>query len=184
MVERFARGTDEGCSNLDLPQPEVKSKLELAMEKFKRTSSNMDFQPIIPPGLTLKEKVARACASYHLSSLEEKDEVEGAINEKRVEQDELTLESSRGKDKQEGCLDDSHHFPLLEGKFEDRVTSVEEQENHFYDPAWHLSFQTVLEDMNGKEEVVVEEEEVSVEEEEDLYCSQGEEQSEEEKREV
>ncbi|CAL1388826.1 unnamed protein product [Linum trigynum] len=139
MVERFARGIDQGCSNLDLSQPEVKSKLELSMEKFERTSSNTDFQPLPPLDLTLEEKVARACASYRLSSLEEKEEVEGTINENRVEQDELTLESSRGEDKQEGCIDYSHHFLLPESNFEDQVTRVEEQENSFYDLAWHLA---------------------------------------------
>ncbi|CAL1394547.1 unnamed protein product [Linum trigynum] len=59
--------------------------------------------------------------------------------------------------------------------------SVEEQENPFYDLAWHLGLQTVLEDMNGKEK---EEEEVSIEEGEDLDCSQGTERIEEEGREV
>ncbi|CAL1371999.1 unnamed protein product [Linum trigynum] len=171
MVERFARGTDEGCSNLDLPQPQVESKLELAMEKFERTSSNTDFQPLPPPGLTLEENVARACASYYLSSLEEKEEVEGAINDSRVEQDELTPESSRGEDEQKDCIDDSNHFSLPEGKFEDQVTSVEEQENPIYNLACHLSLPTILEDMNGKEEEEVEEEKVSFEEEEDLECS-------------
>ncbi|CAL1410983.1 unnamed protein product [Linum trigynum] len=86
MVERFARGTDEGCSNLDLPQPEEKFRLELAMENFERECSNMDFQPLPPPCLTLEEKVTRACASYRLSSLEESEEVKRAINENRVDQ--------------------------------------------------------------------------------------------------
>ncbi|CAL1389151.1 unnamed protein product [Linum trigynum] len=68
MVERFSRGTNEGCSNLDFPQPEMNSKLELAMENFERAYSNMDIQPLPPPGLTLEEKAARACdatASHH-----------------------------------------------------------------------------------------------------------------------
>ncbi|CAL1407792.1 unnamed protein product [Linum trigynum] len=76
-------------------------------------------------------------------------------------------------------------FSLLKRKFEDQVTSVEEQDNPLYDLAWHLSHQTVLEDMNGKEkEVSVEEEEESIKENEDLDCSQGEESNFEEGREV
>ncbi|CAL1382643.1 unnamed protein product [Linum trigynum] len=182
LVERFVRGTDEGCSSLDLPQPKEKSKLELIVEKFVRTSSNTDFQQLPPPGLTLEEKVALACASYRLSSLEEKEEVEGPINDNRVEQEELTSESSRGEDEQEGCIDDFHTLP--ESKFEVQVTSMEEQENPFYDLAWHLALQTLLEDMNGKVKEEGEEEKVSFEEEEDLDGSQREEQSEEKGREV
>ncbi|CAL1400241.1 unnamed protein product [Linum trigynum] len=112
-------------------------------------SSYMDFHPLPTPDLTLEEKVARACASYCLSSLEEKEEVEGAINDNCVEQDELTRESSHGEDAHEGCVDDFHTLP--ESNFEDQVTSMEEQENPFYDLAWHLALQTVLESMNGKE---------------------------------
>ncbi|CAL1388924.1 unnamed protein product [Linum trigynum] len=175
MVERFARGTDEGCSKLDPPQPEEKSKLELAMEKFERPSSNTDFQPLPPPGLTLEEKVTRACASYRLSSLAEKEEVDGAINDNHVEQDELTPESSRGEDEQKGSIDDFHHFPLPASKFEDQVKSVEEKENPLYDLAWHLTLHTVLDDMNGKDKEEVEEEKWSVEEEEGLDSSQREE---------
>ncbi|CAL1370497.1 unnamed protein product [Linum trigynum] len=122
MVERFVRGTDEGCSSMDLPiaNPldstflrESKELLrcaerlgglveqacaqlahncllpleereefkEASHENFGRMSSDMDFQPLPPPGLTLDKKVARACASYLLSSLEEKQEVEGSIND-------------------------------------------------------------------------------------------------------
>ncbi|CAL1401614.1 unnamed protein product [Linum trigynum] len=150
MVERFSRGTDEECSNMDLPQPEVKSKLELAAENVTRTSSNTDFQPLPPPGLTLLEKVERACASYHLSLLEENEEVERASNDNHVEQDELTPENSRGEDEQEGCIDDPHHLPLPESNLEDQDTSVEEQENPFYELAWRLALQSVLEDMNVK----------------------------------
>ncbi|CAL1394380.1 unnamed protein product [Linum trigynum] len=139
MVERFVRGTDEGFSNLDLPQPEAKSKLELAMGNFARTSSNTDFQPLPPLGLTLEEKVAQACASYRLSLLEENEEVDRVINENHMEQEEFTPESSRGENEHEGCIDDSHHLSLPESNFEDQDTSVEEQENPFYDLAWHLA---------------------------------------------
>ncbi|CAL1388944.1 unnamed protein product [Linum trigynum] len=88
-----------------------------------------------PSGLTLEEKVARACASYRHSSLEKNEEVERAIIDNRVEQEELTPESSRGEDGQEGCIDDSRHFSISNGNFEDQVTSVDEQENPFYDLA-------------------------------------------------
>ncbi|CAL1370378.1 unnamed protein product [Linum trigynum] len=163
IVERFVRGTDEGC--LDLPQCKAKSKLEIAMENFARTSSNTDFKPLPPPGLTLEEKVAQACASYRLSLLEEKvewacasyrlalleenEEVERAINDNHMEQEEITSESSRGENEQEGCIDDSHHLPLPERNFEDQDTSVEEQEKSLYDLSWHLALQTVLGDTNG-----------------------------------
>ncbi|CAL1370774.1 unnamed protein product [Linum trigynum] len=147
------------------------------MEKFERTSSNSDFQPLPPPDLTLEDKVERACANYRLSSLKEKAEGEGAINDNSVEQDRLSPKSSLGEDELEGCIDDFHTLP--ESHFEDQVTSVEEQENPFYDLAWHLVLQTVFEDMNGKEKEEVKEEEVSIKEEEDLGCSQGEEIGEE-----
>ncbi|CAL1378726.1 unnamed protein product [Linum trigynum] len=186
MVEKFARGTEEGCSNLDLPivspidstflreaeelHRRMKGQRELveqacaqlarnrllpfeedkeegeeaSHETLGRMSSSMDFQPLPPPGLTLEEKVARACESYHLSLLEEKKEVEGALNENHVELEELTPET-HGEDEQEVCIDDSHHLPLPESNFEDQDTSVEEQENPFYDLAWHLACKFVLE---------------------------------------
>ncbi|CAL1354443.1 unnamed protein product [Linum trigynum] len=225
MVEKFSLGTNEGCSNLDLPITgpidstflreseqlhrrtkrlgglveqacaqlahnhlltlEEREEIEEAShENFERTSSDMDFQPLPPPGLKLEDKVARACESYRLSLLEEKEEVEGALNDNHVELEELTPESSHSEDEQEGCIDDSHHLALLESNFEDQVTSAEEQDNPFYELSWHLALQTVLEDMNGKEEEVVEEEEVSIEEEEDLRCSHLDEINIEEGREV
>ncbi|CAL1354852.1 unnamed protein product [Linum trigynum] len=143
----------------------------------------MDFQPLPPPGLTLEEKVVRACENYRLSLLEENKEVEGALNDNHMKLEELTPETSHGEDEQEDCIDHSHHLPLPESNFEDQDTSVEEQENRSYELAWHLALQTVLEDMNGKEEEVIEEEEESIEEGEDFECSQGEE-IEEEGREV
>ncbi|CAL1370862.1 unnamed protein product [Linum trigynum] len=213
MVERFAGGTDEGCSSKDLPianpidstflqeaeelrrcterlgglveqacaqlahnrLPPLEEREEVeeaCHDDFGRTSSDMDFQPLPPPGLTLEEKVARGCESYRLSLLE----VEGEFNDNRVEHEKLTPDNSHGEDEQEGCIDDSHHFPLPESNFEDQDTSEEGKENPFYDLAWHLALQTVLEDMKEKEKE-------EVEEGEDLECSQGDE-IEEEGREV
>ncbi|CAL1394468.1 unnamed protein product [Linum trigynum] len=168
MVEKFSRGNEEGCSNLDLPiagpidstflreveelhrrtkgqgelfvqacaqlarnrllpfEEEKEEVEEASHEILVRMSSNMDFQPLPPPGLTQEEKVARACESYHLSLLEEKEEVEGALNDNHVELEELTPKNSHGEDEQEGCIDDSHHLPLPESNFEDQDTSVEE----------------------------------------------------------
>ncbi|CAL1379037.1 unnamed protein product [Linum trigynum] len=197
MVEQFSRGTDEGCSNSDLPiigpinstflweleellrRTKRRGELieqacaqlahnrllpleereefeEASHETFGRMISDMDFERLPPPGLTLEEKVARACESYRLSLVEEKEEVEGAINDNRVEQEELTPKSSRGEEEQEGFIDDSHHSPLPESNFEDQDTSLEEHENPFYDLAWHLALKFMLEDMNGKEKEEVE----------------------------
>ncbi|CAL1354883.1 unnamed protein product [Linum trigynum] len=170
---------EQACAQLAhnrlLPLEEREEVEEASHDDFGRTSSDMDFRPLPPPGLTLEEKVARACESYRLSLLEEKEEVEGASKDNRVEQDELTPESSCGDDEQEGCIDDSHHLPLPDSNLKDQDTSVEEQGNPFYELAWHLALQSVLEDMNGKEEEEVEEEEESIEEGEDIECSQGEE---------
>ncbi|CAL1394787.1 unnamed protein product [Linum trigynum] len=73
-----------------LPLEEREEVEEVSHDNFGRTRSDMDFQPLPPPGLTLEEKVAQACESYRLSLLEEKEEVEGALNDNRVEQEELT----------------------------------------------------------------------------------------------
>ncbi|CAL1359563.1 unnamed protein product [Linum trigynum] len=155
IVEQIAWGTNEGCSNSGveellrrtkrqeelieqacaqlahscLPPFEEKEEVEVAShETLGRTSSGMDFYPLPPPGLTLEEKVAQACESYRLSLLEENEEVERASNDNRVEQEELSSESSCGEDEQERCIDDSHHFTLPESNFEDQDTSEEEQE--------------------------------------------------------
>ncbi|CAL1381434.1 unnamed protein product [Linum trigynum] len=177
-TERLKGFVEQSCAQLAhnrlLPLEEGREVEEASHENFGRMSSDMDLQPLAPPDLTLEEKVARACASYRLSSLEKKEEVEGEINENRVEQDELTPESTHGEDAQEGCIDDFHALP--ESNFEDQVTSVEEQENPFYDLAWHLAIQTVLKGMNGKGE---EEQEENIEKGEDLDCSQKEESKEE-----
>ncbi|CAL1369295.1 unnamed protein product [Linum trigynum] len=106
----------EACAQLShnrLPPLEEREEVkEASHDDFGRMSSDMDFQPLPPPGLTLEEKATRACESIRLSLLEEKEEVEGALNDNSFKQEELTSESSRGEDEQEGCIDDSHHFPL------------------------------------------------------------------------
>ncbi|CAL1378905.1 unnamed protein product [Linum trigynum] len=154
-TERLGGLVEQTCAQLAhnrLPPLEEREEVEEAShEDFGRTSPDMDFHPLPPPGLTLEEKVARACESYCLSLLEEKEEVERALNDNRVEQEELTPESSCGEDEQEGYIEDSHLFPLRESNFEYQDTSEEEQENPFYDLVLHPALKFVLEDMNGNE---------------------------------
>ncbi|CAL1355039.1 unnamed protein product [Linum trigynum] len=146
MVEQFSRGADEGCSNSDLPiTGPIDSTFLLESEELLRCTKR------------LGELIEQACAQIahnHLLPLDEREEV------KEASHDSFGRTSS--------CMD---FQPLPPPS----LTHVEEQENPFYDIVLHFALKFVLEDMNGKEEEVIEEEEVSIDEEEDLGCSHWEE---------
>ncbi|CAL1382124.1 unnamed protein product [Linum trigynum] len=76
---------EQACAQLAhhrlLPFEGTEEVGEASHENFGRTSSDMDFQSLPPPSLSLEKKVAQACARHCLSQLEEEVEVGGEVNE-------------------------------------------------------------------------------------------------------